>query len=132
MADGIGVERTDFVTIPSRDRDRAAAFYGQTLGIRRNPKAHPDFPEFETGNVTLAIVVPEEMGMPFANLPPGQISFRVPDVDEARRTLEAEGVEFRGETFDSGVCRMAFFTDPDGNGLMLHRRYVPYDGGDGA
>ncbi len=132
MADGIGVERTDFVTIPTRDRERAAAFYGETLGISRNPRAHHNFPEFETGNVTLAIAVPEEMGMPFTALPPGQISLRVRDVDEARRLLEAEGVEFRGETFDSGVCRMAFFTDPDGNGLMLHRRYTPYEDEAGA
>ena len=26
---------------------------------------------------------------------------------------------------DSGVCNMAFFTDPDGNSLILHRRYAP-------
>ena len=126
MADGIGVERTDFVTIPTRDRARAVTFYGETLGIARNPRAHPDFPEFETGNVTLAVVVPEDMGIPFSALPPGQISLRVADVEEARRRLEAAGVEFRGETFDSGVCKMAFFSDPDGNGLMLHRRYAPY------
>jgi hypothetical protein len=25
-----------------------------------------------------------------------------------------------GEILDTGVCHMAFFTDPDGNDLMLH------------
>ena len=39
-------------------------------------------------------------------------------------------VEFEGETRDSSVCHMAFFSDPDGNALMLHRRYAPY--GDGS
>ena len=43
----------------------------------------------------------------------------------ARAELEAKGVEFEGETFDTGVCHMAFFQDPDGNALMLHRRYKP-------
>ena len=36
-------------------------------------------------------------------------------------------MEIAGETFDTGVCKMAFFTDPDGNDPMLHRRYAPYE-----
>jgi len=125
----IGVERTDFVAIPTRDRDRATRFYGEMLGLKRNEMAHPDFPEFETGNLTLAIVMPEEMGMPLTSTPPGQIALRVPDLEAARKVLEEAGVEFHGETFDSSVCHMAFFKDPDGNGLMLHHRYAPYSDG---
>ena len=30
-----------------------------------------------------------------------------------------------GETYDSTVCRMGFFKDPDGNLLILHKRYAP-------
>ena len=56
----------------------ATKFYGETLGIRRKEKADPNFPEFETGNLTLAIVAPEEIGIPFTTLPPGQIALRVP------------------------------------------------------
>ena len=48
-----------------------------------------------------------------------------PPVATARGELEAKGVVFIGETFDTGVCHMAFFTDPDGNDLMLHHRYAP-------
>ena len=43
----------------------------------------------------------------------------------AREALEAKGVAFDGEILDTGVCHMAFFQDPDGNALMLHRRYAP-------
>jgi hypothetical protein len=44
--------------------------------------------------------------------------------------LSAGGVEFEfPEPYDSGVCHMAFFKDPDGNGLMLHHRYAPYRDG---
>ncbi len=32
---------------------------------------------------------------------------------------------FTGDIFDTGVCHMAFFADPDGNALMLHHRYAP-------
>ena len=46
------------------------------------------------------------------------------DVAAARAELEAKGVEFAGDTMDTGVCHMAFFRDPDGNDLMLHHRYA--------
>jgi hypothetical protein len=40
-------------------------------------------------------------------------------------SLEHAGIEFAGDRFDTGVCHMAFFSDPDGHALMLHRRYAP-------
>ena len=122
----IDVERTDFVAVPTRDRVRAAAFYGETLGLTKNPNSTESWIEFETGNTTLALVSPESMGAPFAPLPIGSIVFRVPDVAQAKAKLEAAGVEFFGESWDSGVCRGAVFKDPDGNGLALHHRYAPY------
>jgi predicted enzyme related to lactoylglutathione lyase len=128
LADGIGVERTDFLTVPTRDLERAKQFYGETLGIKRNPNAHDNYPEFETGNVTISVIHPESMGMEFAPNP-FPIALRVPDVEQARAKLEQAGVEFRDDTLDTSVCHMAFFVDPDGNALMLHRRYAPYSDG---
>ena len=125
----IGAERVDFVSIPVRDKNRAAQFYGETLGLERDPRAKHDWPEFRLDNVTLAIVVPEAIGWDFVATPPGAVAIRVPDVAKARQRLEEAGVEFLGETFDSGVCHMAFFKDPDGNGLMLHHRYAPFEDG---
>ena len=125
----IGAQRVDFVAIPTRDRDRAEKFYGETLGLEKNPLSTDTWLEFETGNVTLALVVPEQFGMEFAPLPFGAIALRVPDVAEARARLEEAGVEFPGESFDSGVCNGASFKDPDGNGLLIHHRYAPYADG---
>ena len=62
----IGVERTDFVGIPVTDRARAVEFYGGTLGLRRNELAHEEWPEFETGNLTLLLSTPEQTGVPFS------------------------------------------------------------------
>jgi predicted enzyme related to lactoylglutathione lyase len=121
----IDVERTDFVSVPVRDLDRAKAFYGETLGIRPNPKAHESYPEFETGNLTISLLASSDDFTPTSS----SIALRVPDVAAARTTLEDAGVEFDGETFDTGVCHAAFFKDPDGNRLVLHRRYAPYSDG---
>jgi predicted enzyme related to lactoylglutathione lyase len=119
----VGVERTDFMSVPVRDMKRAKAFYSETLGLR-SPDLEAGWPEFETGNVSLYLIDPTNIGREFA--PHGSfIALRVPDVDEARAKLEAAGVEFEGETRDTGVCHMAFFTDTEGNALMLHRRYAP-------
>ena len=125
----IGAQRVDFVAVPTRDRERAEQFYAETLGLERNPLSTETWVEFETGNLTLALVEPEKFGMEFAPLPFGAIAIRVPDVAEARKVLEDAGVEVKGETWDSGVCHGAAFTDPDGNGLLIHRRYAPYSDG---
>lgn len=116
----IAVERTDFVSVPVRDLERASTFYADTLGIERNLHAHASYPEFETGNLTIALIAPAGDFVPASSA----IALRVPDVASAREQLEQAGVEFDGETFDTGVCHVAFFKDPDGNGLMLHRRYA--------
>ena len=126
----IDAERVDFVAVPVQDLKRADEFYGQTLGLRRNPNSGPRWVEYELGNVTLALVSPEAMGPDFeAHGHQMPIALRVPDVDEARQKLEALGIEFVHGTIDSGVCRLATFRDPDGNAIQLHRRYAPFADG---
>jgi len=125
----IGVERTDFVAVPTRDQERAVAFYGETLGLERNPNSSESWIEFETGNLTLAILPHEYTGRSEFVPSSAPIALRVADVAQARRRLEEAGVEFPVETIDSGVCHIAPFTDPDGNSLMLHHRYAPYSDG---
>jgi catechol 2,3-dioxygenase-like lactoylglutathione lyase family enzyme len=116
----IDVERVDFVSVPTRDVERARRFYGGTLGLASNSDT-PD--EFETPNVTLGLWEPARDGETFEPNTAG-IALRVADVASARARLERSGVQFRGETVDTGVCHMAFFDDPDGNVLILHRRYA--------
>lgn len=117
------IERLDFVAIPSQDSERSRRFYRDTLGLRADE--HAQF-EFWVGETCLAIWEPARLGIEFAPQKNGHLALHVEDVEEARATLEAKGVEFYGETLDTGVCKMAFFTDPDGNDLMLHHRYAPY------
>lgn len=126
----IGVSHTDFVMIPVSDFDRAAAFYGETLGLTPS-KRWGDLPaqEFETGNLTLAVVDPAGFGRPFQGPSTSTIALRVDDVKARQSQLEQAGVQFFMDTMDSGVCHMAIFTDPDGNPLMLHHRYAPKDAG---
>ena len=115
------VERVDFVSFLTRDIPRARQFYSEVLGLEIESEGESDM-EFRCGQVTLDIFDPSSIGQPFAPSPAG-LALRVPDVDATRDELEAKGVEFHGETIVTGVCRQAWFKDPDGNALMLHRRF---------
>jgi predicted enzyme related to lactoylglutathione lyase len=121
----VKVEGADFAAVFVTDYPRAAEFYGGTLGLEcsLNYERVPGG-EFETGNLPLQVLDAAAVGRDFE--PSGHpIALRVDDVEAARSELEAQGVEFLGETMDSGVCLQAPFKDPDGNVLILHRRYAP-------
>jgi catechol 2,3-dioxygenase-like lactoylglutathione lyase family enzyme len=116
------ITKLDFVAIPSRDAERTRGFYVDTLGLRADEKGRF---EFWVGETCCGIWEPDKMGGTFAPQKNAHLALHVDDVAAARAELEAKGIEFAGETFDTGVCHMAFFTDPDGNDLMLHHRYKP-------
>jgi predicted enzyme related to lactoylglutathione lyase len=123
------VERTDFVNIPVTDRARGVEFYGETLGLERNPLSSDEWPEFRVGPTTILLTTPEQTGAPF-KAGDYAVSLRVGDVPEEMERLREKGVEFQfPEAYDSSVCHMAFLRDPDGNALILHRRYAPYSDG---
>ena len=117
------ITKLDFVAVPSQDAERSQRFYGETLGLRRDNNAPTDF---WVGNTCLGIWEPERFGMPFAPQKNAHLALHVDDVAAARAELEAKGVSFAGDILDTGVCHMTFFSDPDGNDLMLHHRYAPY------
>ena len=119
------VTGVDFVTVFVKDYPAALNFYSEVLGLEHSVD-YGKIPggEFETGSLTLQVMDAAAIGREFA--PSGHpIALHVDDVEAARAELESQGVEFGGETIDSGVCHMAIFLDPDGNTLMLHNRYAP-------
>ena len=119
------VEHVDFISVPVTDMERSKQFYGETLGLPQTGDG--GFPEYRLGdNGFLYLLSLEAIGGSFQGPHTAGFALRVPDVAEAKAELEAKGVEFSGE-LDSGVCNMAFFADPDGNQIVLHRRYAPHE-----
>jgi catechol 2,3-dioxygenase-like lactoylglutathione lyase family enzyme len=106
------IRRVDFIGVPSRDAERARTFYRDVLGLR--PDEHGQY-ESWAGDTCLGIWEPEKVGRPFVAQKGNPLALGVDDV------------EFHGDILDTGVCHMAFFSDPDGNDLMLHHRYKPYE-----
>ena len=58
------IERTDFMSVPVQDMERAKRFYSETLEIH-SPNLEEGWPEFETGNVSLYLVDPTAIGQEF-------------------------------------------------------------------
>jgi predicted enzyme related to lactoylglutathione lyase len=123
------VTGVDFVCVPTKDIAAAMDFYENVLGLEPSKRwqrgdEEPMGAEFEPGDVTIAVLNVGKLGIEFQkNTAP--IAFQVNDVEAARTELESRGVSFAPDTIDSGVCHMAYFSDPDGNALMLHNRYAP-------
>ena len=117
------ITKVDVVGIPSTDPERSREFYVETLGLRPDERTRY---EFWAGDTCFAIWQPAQFGVEYQPQANSIVLLRVDDVPAARADLESKGVRFQGETFDTGVCHMANFTDPDGNPLTLHKRYAPY------
>lgn len=114
------VEQVDFVSVPTRDVARAAAWYRDVLGLAASDYTEG---EVETPNLTLSFWNPEDDGLPFTPNESG-FALRVADVQAAVEEAKAGGAEVMGIE-DTGVCHMGFVRDPDGNVIILHRRYAP-------
>ena len=122
----MNVEHVDFISVPVRNLETSTAWYRDTLGLPQTGEG--GFPEFKLGdNVFLYLIDPTSLGGDFTTGHGSPIALRVADVAEAREELQGRGIEFLGEIYDTGVCHMAPFADPDGNRFMLHRRYAPND-----
>jgi catechol 2,3-dioxygenase-like lactoylglutathione lyase family enzyme len=117
------IQALDFIGIPSQDALRARSFYRDVLGMR--PDEHAEYEQW-AGSTCFVVWEPERVGMEFIAQTGNPLPLRAKDVHAARAELESKGVSFFGDTLDTGVCHMAIFADPDGNQLMLHRRYAPY------
>jgi catechol 2,3-dioxygenase-like lactoylglutathione lyase family enzyme len=122
----IEISGIDYVRVPVDDIEQAKHFYGEVLGLPPGPTRHEDWVEYQAGSVTLAVMTPQTHDYEFSQLPPATIALGVPDVAEAKAQLEALGVDVT-EVWDSGVCNGAGVTDPAGNKILLHHRYVPHE-----
>jgi catechol 2,3-dioxygenase-like lactoylglutathione lyase family enzyme len=106
------------------DLERAHAFYGEVLGLRR-VEASPFANVYDAGGTSLRVTrVDRVAGAPYTVL-----GWSVPDMHAAIAHLAAGGVAFERfsgvEQDDAGVwtapggARIAWFRDPDGNVLSL-------------
>ncbi|HEX8208179.1 MAG TPA: VOC family protein [Solirubrobacteraceae bacterium] len=121
------VTGVDFVVVPTQDAERARSFYTDVLGLEfvKQWGGMPAY-EVQAGNLTLALMQMDAFGREFRPNG-GPIALQVEDFDAAHAALQERGVTFASDVIDSGVCKQAYFADPDGNPVGIHHRYAPKD-----
>ena len=111
------------VFLKARDPEALAAWYAQYLGIKLNP--------YGGANLLWTDEVPEGTGMTTWSLFPEDteyfgageqrtmVNYRVDDLEELVRGLEAAGAGTELRREDNAFGRFAWITDPEGNRMEL-------------
>jgi predicted enzyme related to lactoylglutathione lyase len=109
-----------FVAIAVSDKERARQFYQETLELKpTRTQMDGAWVEYDLGPTTIGV------GCHPAWKPSREgttVAFEVEDFDDAYEKLKQRGVQFDMEKFETPVCWMAQFRDPDGNKLVIHKR----------
>ena len=116
------IKAVKFVSIPTRDQDRALAFYTEKLGFRvvtDQPMGDQRWielriPGAETGFVLFTPTGHEDRIGGFMNM-----AFTADDVQKTWEELSARGVEFVQPPKTESWGTSAIFKDPDGNSFVL-------------
>jgi methylmalonyl-CoA/ethylmalonyl-CoA epimerase len=108
------------IALPVSDVDRAEAFYGTVVGLRKLYR-FGDLTFFDCAGVRLLL---EKVHGGGPVTPQGCIYFRCADISLAVRELQKRGAAFTGKPhliarMDDHDLFMAFFADPDGHTLAL-------------
>ena len=113
--------------LPVKDMNRARKFYQETLGLRPLGEKQDGKVLFAGGAGGIIALFPKDEGTKAEHT---AISFEVPEIGAAIRSLEARGVVFEDYDFPglktvNHVCvlgseKAAWFRDPEGNYLCIH------------
>ncbi|HEY1429728.1 MAG TPA: VOC family protein [Candidatus Tumulicola sp.] len=111
------VSRVAFVMYPVTDMDRSTQFYTEKIGLKKSGLESSAWTEFDVDGVAFGIGNFEQVGVPGSA---GALALEVPDMTAAREALSAKEIETM-EPFETPVCFISGFSDPDGNRVWLHQ-----------
>ncbi len=115
------VIESSFFGYPVTDLARARAFYEGVLGLKVSLESEKvPWLEFDLGNATLGLGAYGDTWKPSKD---GAIlALEVDDFDKAIAELKAKNIPFSMDGMETPVCNFAIVRDPDGNGVMIHKR----------
>ncbi|MGI8826711.1 MAG: VOC family protein [Chloroflexota bacterium] len=120
----MGLQGIEVVSIPVSDQERAKRFYAETLGF--NVVYDAEFAEGMRwvqltppgGGASITLMTWMSQDMPAGSLKELYVGCK--DIATTYDALRGRGVTFSDEVSDTPYGRFAHFTDPDGNGWVLH------------
>lgn len=114
-----------FTAYPAKDVPALREFYTSVLGLNFSGPFEEEgvlkYDEAKVGNSWFAVLTTD-----WADVhPSGGVSFEVDDIDNMLETLKGRGIKVE-EVYDTPVCRISGFSDPEGNRVTLHQTTVPH------
>lgn len=117
------IKEIAFTAYPAKDVTKLRDFYRDTLGLAFTGEfAENGVLKYDEANVNggyFAVMTDEWVGKPAGSA--GSIVFEVEDIEKARKDLMAKGLSVE-EIYDTPVCRITSFSDPEGNKVSLHQK----------
>jgi predicted enzyme related to lactoylglutathione lyase len=121
------IKEIAFTAYPAGDVASLRAWYEDRLGLRFSAPFMQDgvekYSEANLGNGYFSLMTTE-----WVEREPGSASgivFEVDNLDDTIARLRTKGVRI-GDPYDTPVCRVASFEDPEGNKVSLHQVTVPH------
>jgi predicted enzyme related to lactoylglutathione lyase len=118
-----------FSAYPAKDVKGLRDWYANVLGLKFSGPFEEDgklmYDEAQVGNSWFAIMTVDWAGI----APCGGVTFEVDDIEKTIEDLKAKGVDAGPgdmRIYDTPVCRLSGFSDPEGNKITLHQITVPH------
>lgn len=114
-----------FTAYPAKDVAALRAFYAGNLGITFTGPFEEDgvlkYDEAKVGSGWFAVMTDQWLEIS----PCAGLAFEVDDIDKMIEELKSKGVAVEG-VYDTSVCKLTSFNDPEGNKVTLHQVTVPH------
>jgi len=114
------VKEIAFTAYPAKDVRALRKFYEENLGLKfAVPYSEGDnekYAEAQVGNGWFSVMTTEWQGAS----PSSGIVFEVDDLDRTHGDLKGKGIGVE-DIYDTPVCRLCSFNDPEGNKVTLHQ-----------
>lgn len=114
-----------FTAYPAKDVAALRKFYADNLGLKFSGPFEEEgvlkYDEAQVGSGWFAVMTVE-----WAEISPSAgLAFEVDDIQKTIEDLRSKGVQIEG-VYDTPVCRLSSFNDPEGNKITLHQTTVPH------
>ena len=114
-----------FSAYPAKDVEALRKFYTETLGLKFTAPFAEDgvlkYDEAQVGNAWFSVMTLDWLEIS----PAAGVAFEVDDIDKTVADLRDKGVAIEG-IYDTPVCRLTSFNDPEGNKVTLHQTTVAH------
>ncbi len=114
-----------FSAYPAKDVEALRKFYTDTLGLKFTGPFDEEgvlkYDEAQVGSGWFSVMTDQWL----ETAPNGGVAFEVDDIEKTADELRSKGIAIE-QIYDTPVCRLTSFNDPEGNKVTLHQVTVPH------